>query len=152
MKRTVVVGALATTLLVSAGALGAGLTAPAHYSGSLDGEPGSALKLRIGSGVNGAAATVRSVTVGNFDVACRHGVTVPLAKAKLTGEIPVGNGGGFRERDDNGETGFKVRGRIGLPDGRAEGTFRYSGSIEDADGVARQCDSGRFAWTARARR
>ncbi len=151
MKRTVALGALGAALAVSAVALGAGLTAPRHYAGSLKGEPGSVLRLSIGPGVNGGAATVRSVRVGNFDVACRRGVTVPLARARLTGEIPVGNGGGFRERDDNGQTVFKVRGRIGLPNDRAEGTFRYSGSIEDADGVARQCDSGRFTWTARAR-
>lgn len=151
MKRSIALGALAATLMISAGALGAGGIASQHYSGSLQGEPGSAIKLGIGPGENGAAATITSVRVGNFDVACGDEVTVPLAKAKLTGAIPVGNGGGFRERNDNGRTVFKVRGRIDLADDKAKGTFRYSGSIEDSGGVARQCDSGRFTWTARAR-
>lgn len=151
MKRSIALGALAATLMISAGALGAGGIAPQHYSGSLRGEPGSAIKLGIGPGENGAAATITSVRVGNFDVACGHGVTVPLARAKLTGEIPVGIGGGFSERDDNGKTVFKVRGRIDLEADKAEGRFRYFGSINDGRGVARQCDSGRFSWTARAR-
>jgi len=73
-----------------------------------------------------------------------------MRRAKLIGEIPVGQGGGFSERDDNGATVFKVRGKVGLSGGRAKGTFRYRGAVEVNGSVATNCDSGRLQWKARA--
>jgi hypothetical protein len=145
VKRLVLIAAV-LALAVPATTLGA---TRALY-GSLDGEPDSAAKLRVADGAKGTF--VRSIAFKRFEVPCDGGHVAILRRAKLAGEIPVGGKRGFRERDDNGETVFKVSGEFNRTFGRASGTFRYSGSIEAADGVVRECDGGKMSWSARTGR
>lgn len=71
-----------------------------------------------------------------------------MRKAKLVGDVPIGDRGGFRVRDDNGETVFKVSGEI---DGnQASGTFRYFGTIPNEAGGTSECNTERQSWSARA--
>jgi hypothetical protein len=149
MKRTLVLAAGAA-LVTAIGAVSAHALPQQVYRGQLNGVTGSAVKLRLDPSETGDPDIVRSFTVRYFDVSCRGGALVTMRRAKLIGEIPVGRGGGFSERDDNGETVFKVRGKVGLAGTRAKGTFRYQGAVEVDGGVATNCDSGRLQWKARA--
>lgn len=148
MKRTLVLVACAT-LVTALGAVAAQALAGQIYRGQLRGVIGSAVKLRLDPSETDGSDIVRSFAARYFDVACASQSTLTMRRAKLIGEIPVGRGGGFSVRDDNGETVFRVRGKLGLPGNRARGTFRYSGSIETDGGVATNCDSGRLRWRAR---
>jgi hypothetical protein len=135
-------------LALAVPATAVGLTTALY--GSLDGEPDSSAKLRVGDADGGTI--VRSIAFKRFEIPCEGGQVAILRRAKLTGEIPVGNRRGFRERDDNGETVFKVSGKFNRAFAKASGTFRYFGSFEAADGVVRECDGGKMAWSARAGR
>jgi hypothetical protein len=147
MKRTLVLAACA--LLVAAiGTVAAQALTQRVYEGQLRGVIGSAVKLRLDPDERGGTDIVRSFTARYFDVVCAGGGTLTMRRAKLIGEVPVGRGGGFSVRDDNGATVFRVRGKIGLRGGRAKGTFRYFGSIEIDGSVTTGCDSGRLRWRA----
>jgi hypothetical protein len=149
MKRILVLAMLAT-LVAATGAFAARGGGQEQYRGWLPGVQGSLVKLKVDPADANSNGIVRSFAVRYFDATCAGGATVTLRRARLRGEIPVGHGGGFGERDDNGATVFKVRGKLGLTNGKARGTFRYFGSIETPNGVARNCDSGRLRWKARA--
>ena len=116
--------------------------------GSLDDQPGSTVKIR--SATKDGETTVKSVAFRQFEVPCDGGRVAILKRSKLTGSIAVGNKRGFRERNDNGETVFKIRGKFKRGFDRATGTFRYFGSIRAEDGVVRDCDSGKMSWSASA--
>ena len=148
MKRTLVLAACAA-LVTAAGAVTAHALAQQLYRGQLSGVIGSSVKLRVDPSESGDQDLVRSFAARYFDVSCLGRGTLTMRRAKLLGEIPVGEGGGFSERDDNGETVFRVRGKLGLPGRRAQGTFRYQGAVE-IDGTVVNCDSGRLRWKARA--
>jgi hypothetical protein len=90
---------------------------------------------------------MRSFTVKQFEMDCDDGPGI-FGKAKLSGDVPIGNRGGINVRDDNGDTVFRVRGEV---DGnRAAGTFRYFGTVPENDGTTSECDSRRQEWSARA--
>ena len=149
MKRTLVLAACAA-LVTAIGAVSAHALAQQVYRGQLSGVIGSAVKLQARperDRGHGHRPLVHGSLLRRQLRGRRYGDD---ARAKLIGEIPVGQGGGFSERDDNGETVFKVRGKLGLSGRRAKGTFRYQGSVEVDGGVATNCDSGRLRWRARA--
>jgi hypothetical protein len=143
MRRILLCVGLALALAIPAGAL----AATKALFGELDGHPDSTVKIRTASGNDGVS--VKSFAVKDFDVSCEDGATVALKRVKLTGRIPVGDKGGFSERDDNGETVFKIRGELKRDGKRATGTFRHFGSLEGQDGAVHECDSGRLSWTAK---
>jgi hypothetical protein len=143
MKRTVICAALVAALAIPAAALAAKQT----FFGKVKDQPDATVKLRTANDGDGEPV-VRSFTVKNFVLDCAAGPAV-LQKGRLSGAIPIGNRGGFAAVDDNGDTTFKVRGRI---DGRkAKGTWRYFGDVPSGDGsVDENCDSRRQEWKARA--
>jgi hypothetical protein len=122
MKRTLVLAACA--LLVAAiGTVAAQALTQRVYEGQLRGVIGSAVKLRLDPDERGGTDIVRSFTARYFDVVCAGGGTLTMRRAKLIGEVPVGRGGGFSVRDDNG-------------------------AIEIDGSVTTGCDSGRLRWRA----
>lgn len=145
MKRILVLGGLASLLAVSAAA--AGKAPGTLYSGALADDPDSEVVVKVLE--RGGEPIVGRFAAKDFSVDCDGGAVVGLRRAKLAGRIEIGNRGGFREKNTEGDTVFKLRGEL---DGRkAKGRFRYSGQVEDADGVTHDgCDSGRLKWKARA--
>ncbi len=148
MKRKFAFAAAACTLAVPAIAFGQ--TFAGIYDGHLEGAPESAVTLKF-NGANNPDGTsdvrVRTFVVRDFTVQCEDGVVATLAHAKLKGQVLVGDGNTFRAKDDNGETVYKVKGRIGV--NKAFGKFRLTGEIVGTDDVVRECDSGSQDWVAR---
>jgi hypothetical protein len=141
--KTLFVGAALAAALLAATAVQAA-TSQQVFRGGFDGQPDSSLKLKTG----GAADNYRVKVFGahEFTIDC-DGTDGIVSRASIKGAIPIGDRGGFHARDDNGETVLNVKGEI---DGRkASGIFRFSGEIDDQDGHAQDCDSGRMEWTAR---
>lgn len=143
MKRILILGALASLVAVpSAAARSAGTL----YSGALRGVPDSEALLKVLQ--RDGEPVVSRFAAKSFDVTCDDGTVVHLRRAALKGTVEIGNRGGFVEKNDNGATVFKLRGK--LDGSRAEGSFHYFGEIADANGVTRDCDSGRLEWKARS--
>ncbi len=141
MKRILIGSVLVVALVVPVAATAATTD---NLFGALDDQPESAVKVKVATDDAGERS-VRSFAVKQFSVACGGGETAVMRRAKLTGEIPVGDNRTFKANDDNGETTFKVSGRIGSR--KASGSFRFFGRIVD-NGVNRQCDSGKQTWEA----
>ena len=144
MKATLISLVVAVALAIPATALGA----KSVLFGSLDDQPDSTMKLKVHSADGSGAVTVKAITFKNFTVSCDGGLTATMRKSKLAGSIPVGKRGGFKQVDDNGKTVFKIRGELNEDLDDAEGTFRFSGSLEAEDGATHECDTGRLSWTA----
>ena len=144
MKRTLLASSLAIVLAIPAFA-GARAIAPNVYLGEVEAEPGASVKLRTEVD-NNDRNYVSKFVVRDFFVDCEGGVEQEMRKALLQGKILIGERRRFHDRDDNGETVFNLRGRVGSR--KATGTFRFSGDIETSDGAIRDCDSGRQEWIA----
>ena len=128
-------------LLIPAVALAA--TPQQLYTGDLDSAGDATVKLKTGA-TNGYR--VKAFGARDFAVTCENNDGT-IKRAAIKGRIPVGNRGRFHARDDNGDTVLNVRGEI---DGRkAEGTFRFSGSVATAEGATHDCDSGQLKWSAK---
>ena len=141
--KSVFVGAAVAAALLGAAAVQAA-TSQQVFRGDFEAQSDSSVKLKTGAN-NDYRVKVFGARDFTIDCGAEDGI---IERATLKGRIPIGNRGGFHARDDNGETVLKVRGEI---DGRdAQGVFRFSGEIEDQDGVAQDCDSGRMEWSARA--
>ncbi len=142
VKTLCVGGALAATLFVAAA--GQAATGQQLFEGDLEGQPDSYVRMKTGT-TNGYRVRVFGVHDFTVDCGADDGL---IKRATIKGRIPIGDRGGFRVRDDNGETVLTIRGEI---DGRnAEGSFRFSGEMETEDGNKDECDSGRLEWSVRA--
>ena len=132
-------------------AVGAALVIPAAvsaatpqqlFTGGVESTEAASVKIKTGA-TNGYR--VKAFGVRDFAVSC-EGDDGTIKRAAVRGRIPIGDRGRFHARNDNGDTVLNVRGEI---DGRnADGVFRFSGELEDADGDSHECDSGRLDWEA----
>jgi hypothetical protein len=141
MKRILVCAAVAAALAIPAGALGA----QAVFFGALDDQPDASVKVKTGT--NDGGSFVRLFTVRSYEVSCAGGETAVVKRSSLSGQIPIGSRRTFHARDDDGQTVFNVRGRIGR--NKAQGSFRLSGQAPITTEETADCDSGRQTWTAR---
>ena len=141
--RTLCVGATVAVALMAAAAVQAA-TPQQLFVGDLEDQEDSLVRVKTGA-TNGYRVKVFGVHEFAVDCGSSGGV---IKRATIKGRIPIGDRGRFHGRDDNGETVLNVRGEI---DGRnAEGIFRFSGEIEDQEGDAQDCDSGKLEWSAHA--
>jgi opacity protein-like surface antigen len=141
--KSLFVGAAVAAALLGAAVVQAA-TSQQVFRGDFEAQADSSVKLKTGAN-NDYRVKVFGARDFTIDCGAEDGI---IERATLKGRIPIGNRGGFHARDDNGETVLNVRGEI---DGRnAEGVFRFSGEIEDQDGVDQDCDSGLMEWSARA--
>jgi hypothetical protein len=143
MKRILTMATCAAALALPALA-GAEAARTTHF-GHLTGAKDSQVKFKESLTSDGRAVT--AFAVRDFTVACKGGNAGLLKVAKLAGSIKVSAGGGFKAKDDNGETVFRVKGNINR--NKSVGSFRYSGQIESEDGTVRACDSGKLGWITR---
>ena len=135
-------GAALAALVIPAGVFAA--TPQQVFTGGIESAEDASVKLKTGA-TNGYR--VKAFGAHDFAVDC-EGTAGTIKRASIKGRIPIGARGRFHARDDNGETVLNVRGEI---DGRrAEGLFRFSGEVEEADGGSEECDSGRLEWSAHA--
>jgi len=140
MKRIVVCAAIAAFAVPASAVAG-----QAVFYGELDDQPDASVKVKTGT--NDGGSFVRLFTVRSYEVNCAGGETAVVKRSSLSGEIPIGSRRNFHARDNDGETVFKVRGRIGS--NRAQGTLRLSGKTPITNETTADCDSGRQTWTAR---
>lgn len=142
MKRTMAIGVALAAIAIPAAAFG---QARVNHFGHLVGSGDSLVKFKESVGSSGTNVT--KFTVRDFEVACSDGVFGSIKVAKLSGSIKVSAGGGFKARDNDGTTIFKVKGHIGR--NKSTGTFRYSGDIKADDGATHSCDTGKLTWVTR---
>ena len=141
--RNLGVAAIATVALAGA-AVAQAATGQQVFVGDVEEQADATVRMKTG-GDNDHRVKVFSVRDFTVDCGADEGI---IRRATIKGRIPVGAEGRFHARDDNGETVLNVRGEI---DGRnAEGVFRFSGEVEEADGGSEECDSGRLEWSAHA--
>ena len=141
MKRTLI-AALVLFGLVPAAIAGAQV-AHTNYIGSFDDLPGSEVKVKVAE--RDGKLRLKVFTAKTFPVSCDGGVDAEMAKASLRGTVPIGREGGFRAKDDNGSTVFRIVGT--LSDGEISGKFRFFGEMDTAGGV-RDCNSGKLFFVA----
>ena len=142
MKRVLICAAASAALLVPSAASG-GAISQSVYRGGLDGVAGSEVKVKARK--NDGEKRVVAFTVRDVPVDCEGDETFILPRVVLRGKIPVEDRE-FAVKDDNGETTFKVKGRLGAR--KATGRFRYFGEMDTGDGT-RECDTGGHSYTAR---
>jgi len=141
--RNLCVGAATMAALMIPAAV-QGATPQQVFSGGFEAQDDSPVRLKTGVG---QGYHVKAFGAHDFAVTCEGQTTEgSIKRAALKGRIAIGGRGGFKARDDNGDTVLKVRGDIGKR--KATGTFHFSGEIEDQDGRKRECDSGQLEWTA----
>lgn len=142
MKRMVVAVVALAALTVPS--VAASQTARATYFGALDGIPDSQVKFK--ESLDDKGQQITSFAMRSFQVVCDGGAVGTIRVAKLTGNIKVSNGGGFKTTNKDAGVTFKVKGKIKR--GKAVGQVRFFGRIPNIDGATRQCDSGRMSWVA----
>ena len=142
MKRVLICAAASAALLVPSAAFG-GAFSQSVYLGELDDVSGSEVKLKVRK--HDREKRVVAVAVRDVPVDCRGDERFILPRVVLRGKIPVEDRE-FAVKDDNGETTFKVKGRVGAR--KATGRFRYFGEMDTGDGT-RECDTGGHSYTAR---
>ena len=142
MKRVLIVAAASAALLVPGAAFG-GAISQTVYFGELDDVAGSEVKLKARA--RDGEKRVVAFAVRDVPVECEGDETFILPRVVLRGKIPV-DGREFAVKDDNGQTTFKVKGRLGAR--KATGRFRYLGEMDTGDRT-RDCDTGGHSYTAR---
>ena len=146
MRRTALLAATAMVATVAAASTADAATEA--YLGGIESESRAHVKLRVAIAAD-ETMTVRSFAVKGLKIDCKGDSKLILTRARLSGEIPVGDSGRFKVRDDNGETIFSLRGEIGTVNERAKGRFRYKGDFATGGGGRAECDSGKLRWHAR---
>jgi len=135
MKRVLICGAALGALLVPGEVFGKAVKRDVYF-GELTDVKGSEVKLKTRT--EGGDSDVVVFTVRDVPVDCGGGEDFILRKTSIRGRIPIGRRGGFKVADDNGETTFKVSGRVGK--NKASGRFRFFGEMDTGDGTA-ECDT-----------
>ncbi len=146
MKRVLICGAALGALLVPAEVFGKAISRDV-YLGELEDVKGSEVRLKTRT--QRGESDVVAFTVRDVPVKCEGGERFILSKTTIRGRIPVGKRGGFRAADDNGETTFKVSGRVGK--NKASGRFRFFGEM-DAGDRTEECDTRGHPFLVRHRR
>lgn len=140
IKRTLACGAAVALLALPAIALAAIKT----YRGDINGDPATALNLRVKK--EGESRYFKRFRVRELALKC-EGLTgrARLDSARLRGREPLDNRGRFTAKATSERGKLKVEGRARKR--RATGTLRFSGSLR-VEGAVRDCRSGEVRWTA----
>ncbi len=138
MKRALTI-AVVLTLVVAA----TGFAGTRTYRGAIESDDTSSIAVKVKR--NGGEAEVKAFVAKQFQITCDNGPAT-LARAAISGVIPVNDKNRFEIEGSDGGRVLKIAGKL-IGKRAAAGSMRYSGPTA-VDGEIRECDTRKLRWKA----